>query len=185
MKLKKTAITSSYRALVLGSLLLAGAFTVLTPKAEAAARFSLLWAPTYSMPTGFTGGFGVAGGGLTIALGGQKVGFETGALYTTKMMGGSGTGWIDIPVGVRLWLGKVFTVFAGGFAGIKMSGTNLNSLNYGFLGKLGVGIPVGKSAAIVIEGGYQLGLADVSTAAGSQSLSGVVGGIGVRFGGGN
>jgi hypothetical protein len=144
---------------------------------------------TFSAPhqTGFTTpdtklGYG---GGAQIEFGlGPMVGLEIGAVYLGRKFQVSGsavqttTNYAQIPVQLRYWVGRYFSLGAGGYFaqaigdvkfsdGSSASYASLNekTSDYGLIGSVGLNAPLSPTASLFAEGRFAYGLDDQNTPA--------------------
>jgi hypothetical protein len=136
------------------------------------------------------------GGGLLL---GKRLspywGLETGAVFLSRtysatvsatIAGETFTSSADlslkslyIPVGPRIFLGRIFSLEAGGFYDIALSSGA--SSNYGVQGGARIAIPVGQTSSMFVEGRYDMGLKDFS---GNKQSDKVLVLVGLTFGDG-
>lgn len=146
-------------------------------------------------------------GGAVLGLGlGSSVEFEFGVLYSQRKFGYDAAGipitittpGLEMPIGLRLHLGQYFSLVGGGYVGYGMGNIKVEALgitqeasyaeqgyetlDYGVQGGLAIHIPMGKSAALVLEGRYLLGLQDLDKSEGKYNYKGIEGTLGLRFG---
>lgn len=157
----------------------------------------------------FTGKFAF-GGGAAVVLGSGTAALELGANYLTRNFtieqpGASSANkysMVNIPVMLRLNLGRVVSVGVGGYANLAMGNfteesggvtsttpvkDTLKSTEFGAVASLGFDIPMGASTGLVIDGRYTMALAEAlndATVAGGNSWkpSDIQAFVGLRFG---
>ena len=158
------------------------------------------------------------GGGAELSIPfGTNMSFDFGALYLqrkykTTLTSGifNGTSQIatqtalEIPVLMRLWLGRVFSIGVGGYymkymGDIALSTTFANATSataststyaaasqstsdYGATVAVGLDIPMGLVTGLVIDGRYNYGLKNQVTTGSSIKFSDMQGFVGLRFG---
>lgn len=169
-------------ALVLGSIGLI-AFSA----SSAQAKVSVVGGAVYSLATGTptpTGGFGFPGGGLLFGIKlGSKVDLDIGALYLTRTYNQGGTinsGLVEGQLGFGINFTRGFGLGIGGYADYVL--TPAVDQGYGAYASLRFRIPLGASAAILIEPQYHYAFTKVDNGAKSITPSEIVGLLGVTFG---
>lgn len=91
--------------------------------------------------------------------------------------------YINVPLSLRFWLGKIITLSVGFYGAYHLSGGDSalpSTLDYGFQGKGGFHFPITEMNGVILEGGYVMGL---STLLGTQtgSLRQTLFSVGIRF----
>lgn len=187
------------------------ATVLLSASAFAKPRFSIVGAGLYGKPT--TSGIANTykeklgfGGGLLMELKlGAKGGLELGALYLQRWYDDTVSGatntitatYIQAPLLLRFWLNPTISLGAGGYfasgygklkrgsESLTFSDYGIKPQDYGVIGALGFSFRLGGSTALLIDGRYTLGLANMANASGlSFKTTSIDGLIGLRFGGG-
>jgi hypothetical protein len=192
-------------AAALGSV---SAFATTVPSVFGVADFADL---KYSSSTGATvtstnkSKMGLGGGAGIEFHGGGKMGVEVDAIYLgrkldTALATGATFHYLQFPVIARYWLSKGFSVGVGGYYAMAMgdikdstgatatyAATFTKKSDYGAVGVIGFNLPIGSRAALLLEGRYNLGLANTNDNPGtsatiSQKWTDMQGLVGLRFG---
>lgn len=148
---------------------------------------------------------GYGGGALLEFRFGKSAGLEIGALYLQRKSGtdlGSLTfSVVEVPLILRYWISQKFSIGVGPYAAYGLgsvamtdpsgasagtesySTASVKNLDYGVAGVVGFNFPIGGSTALVLEGRYTQGLANVFDGTGfSITFSEVQALVGLRFG---
>ena len=166
-------------------LLLVAALLGMSTFASADTHFGLVYAPTYTLLSSNTGGFGAAGGGLMLDLGlGQATSLEIDALYQTKVISTLSPTYADVGVALKFHLSPHFALSAGGYFDYLLSANSaiLTNTDYGLKAGAMIDIPAGSSFGFVVGANFKYALANVSPG-GTINLNQVQGLVGIRFGG--
>ncbi|MEK6707073.1 MAG: outer membrane beta-barrel protein [Bdellovibrionota bacterium] len=184
--------------------------------ASAAVKFSLIGGAVNSKPavvnitTSYAAKLSYGGGFLFEIMMGKRVGFELGGLYLLRKFDATANSStvtfesqiIQVPAVFRFHLSRVFSLGLGGFASSGIgnvkataAGTSVNqsygnsgikNLDYGVLGSLGIGIPLGAKTTFIFDGRYQYGLSNVALNAAETASSfkhtDIIGFAGFMFG---
>jgi hypothetical protein len=152
--------------------------TLTVSSAYAGVRLNLLGGVDYNMSSGAVTNIGYAAGG-TIEIRSGSVGFESGFIYTLRDMshtgGGIGT-YGDIPVVLRLHLGRAVSLGLGGFYELPMSSTV--SAFYGATADITIRASLGRKAAFILRPRYSYDLSNT----GASQLNFLSGLAGFQFG---
>lgn len=138
-----------------------------------------------SLSVNSTTGSSQYGGGIALTL--FDLGFadiELGLEYVPRSLTPSDTlTYIQAPIGMRLFLGKIFTVSLGPYLSYHLSGGQAlqpSSLEYGAFGKGGLHFPLSKMSGVILEAGYSMGLSSVG-ASSTDQYRGLFYQVGFRF----
>jgi hypothetical protein len=116
------------------------------------------------------------GAGIEFRLG-QRVGFEIDGIYSQfKDSAGATTKAVQIPGLFRFWLGRMFSLGAGGYYEVSLDTDG--EADYGAVGEAGFNIPMGQTVALIAEGRYYYGLKDIA----GVKYSDIQAVVGLRFG---
>jgi hypothetical protein len=114
--------------------------------------------------------------------------FETGGLYLTRKYDSSGDiqHAVQVPLLLRLHLLRDFSVGAGGYGALAMrsdSSSGLKKQDYGALASVALRFPIALGTAIILDGRYALGLANVnnSSSAGKETFRDIQALAGIQF----
>lgn len=147
---------------------------------------------------------GMGAGALMNAHFSPRLGAEIGALYVTRKFDSTASftalgapsstvtantlHYVEIPVALRFWLSPRFSIGVGGYYASGLGSSDFTAAStkksdYGALGSAQLRLPLGGSTALLLDGRYEYGLANVDTSGyGNQKYRTVQGMAGLCFG---
>ncbi|MBI2712203.1 MAG: hypothetical protein HYX41_04990 [Bdellovibrio sp.] len=178
MKIKKTSLV----------LVVFGAVLAAAP--AYAVGVSLVGEGVYSMATGTptpTATFGYPGGGLIFNFRlGSKVDFELGGAYSTRFLAVDTTNTQTMIMGLggfRLKFSRSLFLNFGGYYNYMLNDPLASTgSDYGLDAGLGIIIPIGSTAGILINPRYHYSLTTMTYSTGTYTPSEIIGFVGLSFG---
>lgn len=170
------------RRIAITALVVACGVAATPQKSEASARLFLLGDMSVMNTLGGAAGAMNFGGGLNLEFPmGKVVAFSIGGHYT-RLGGAAAVSYAQIPAEFNIYLLHWLYLKAGGYFRFLVAGNpgGYASTDYGLSFGSGLAIPLGK-VALIVEGNYQMGLANVT---GTSKWVNTSVSAGLRFGGG-